>query len=270
MHIKLQNMKHLSIIFSFLLIGSLSSANSSDSTKKEDTLSTVELGATLTSKNVWRGIDFGNGSPSVLGSITYCYKNKILIGSYFSTAVSGTTVGYANTLNFFLAYRHKNFTFFLDDYYFQGDISNIPTDYWHHDKTHFVESRIEYATKKFSAKITYTVYGGKLYNNPIIDSLGNKLQNTKGLYAEINYNFYKNLSLFAGGITNASALNFHDKGGITNIGLKCTKTLSFSKHEFPIEATITFNPNYKNVSPLNLPRIGYATSAVNAAVSLTF
>jgi len=263
-------MKHLSIIFSFLLIGSLSSANSTDTTKKEDTLSTVELSATLTSKNVWRGVDFGNGSPAVLGSITYSYKNKFLMGSYFSTAVSGTTIGYANTLNFFIGYRHKDFTFILDDYYFQGDVTNAPTDYWHHEKTHFVESRIEYAKDRLNVKIGYTVYGGKMYNNPVIDSLGNRLQNTKGLYTEINYNFYKNLTIFAGGITNASALNFHDRGGITNVGIKCSKILQFSKQEFPIEATVTFNPNYKNVSPLNLPRIGYATSAVNATVSFTF
>lgn len=262
-------MRILTCFLALMLTIKLSSAET-DTTKKDTLSYKIDVNASITSKNIWRGVDFGNGSPSILGSITFSYKDKYLIGSYFSTAVTGTTIGYANTLNFFIGYKYKNFTFLLDDYYFQGDITNIPTNYWHHDKTHFIESRIEYVKNKFSAKIGYTIYGGKLYNNPVIDSLGNMLQNTKGLYLEINIKLTENFSIFCGGITNASALNFHDRYGVTNVGLKAIKELKLLGSSIPMEATIVFNPNYKNVSPKDIPRVGYASSPVNFGMSFNF
>lgn len=262
-------MKTLTCFLALILNTILSSANSD--TTKIDTLDyKIDVNASITSKNIWRGVDFGNGSPSVLGSITFSHKDKYLIGTYFSTAITGTTIGYANTLNFFIGYKYKDFTFVLDDYYFQGDNSNIPTNYWHHDRSHFIESRIEYVKNKFSAKLGYTIYGGKLYNNPVIDSLGNKLQNTKGLYLEVNIKITENFSIFCGGITNASALNFHDRSGVTNVGVKAFKELKLIGLTVPMEAVIVFNPNYKNVSPKDIPRTGYASSPVNFGMSFNF
>ena len=224
----------------------------------------------VANKNIWRGIDFGNGAPTVQGMLTYRTSPKFDINVLGISALTGTNLGYANTLNFFLNYKWKALTITLDDYYFHGDASNIQNNYWDYKNAHFLEMRLAYTYKRWEFKSGYTLYGGGFYSNPIIDSAGTVLKNTRGLYLEANYKFTDYLTLTVGGITGSSALNFMDKGGITNIGLKYSKAIQMTERfALPIDCAIIVNPNYENIAPKNLPRVGYGNQSVNFVVSLS-
>ncbi len=186
------------------------------------------------------------------------------------TSLTGDNRGYATTLNFFANYYLGNFTLTLDNYYFHGDETNIPTNFWDYSDTHFLEGRIGYQWNKLQLSSGYTLFGGGLYSNPVIDSTGNILQNTRGLYLEARYNFSEQVSLAIGGITAPSALNFTDEAGITHVGFKYAETLRITDHfSIPLEFQIVVNPSYQNIAPMGLPRVGYGTQRVNFAVTMT-
>jgi hypothetical protein len=90
-----------------------------------------------------------------------------------------------------------------------------------------------------------------------------------GLYLEATFNVTDEFTIFVGGITGPSALNFHDKAGITNAGFTYTKEVDITdSFTLPIEAKVAFNPNFENISPTGLPRVGYGSSRVNFAITL--
>lgn len=256
------------IIFSAF---SLIAFSQTDSTKKDTTASKWSGQVIIGSKSVWRGIDFGNGSPCIQGLVTYSPCKFMDISAFGVTALNGTNVGYSNTLNLFATLKYKKFYLEFDDYYFKGDVTNISTNYWHHNKTHFIESRLGFKTSNIDIKAGYTIYGGELYNNPVIDTLGTKLNNTQAVYLEANFKLSDEFSVFIGGVTGPSALNFVDKAGITNVGAKYTRMVQVSdKFSFPVEAIIVVNPSYDNISPAGLPRVGYGSSPVNFVINVIF
>ena len=225
---------------------------------------------TLGTKNVWRGIDFGNATPTAQGLVTFKPSEQWDLNLLGITSLTGENKGYATTLNLFLNYTFKDLTITLDNYYFHGDDTNIPTNFWDYKNTHFLEGRVGYALNKLNLTAGYTLYGGGFYSNPVIDTLGNTLQNTRGLYLEARYDFSEQISLTIGGITAPSALNFTDKAGITNIGFRYGKTLHITdRFSIPIDFLLAVNPSYQNIAPLGLPRVGYGGQRVNFAVMMT-
>jgi len=130
---------------------------------------------TLSSRNVWRGIDFGNYSPSAFGLFGLSYK-KLEIGAYGIVSLTGTNVGYGNTFNVYCALKSKYISFFVEDYYFNGDNSNLNTDYSDWSNTHFLESRLKFENKNFHLMGCYTLVGGKFYN------IQTPFDNTKAAY----------------------------------------------------------------------------------------
>ncbi len=264
-------MKHFllqSCLF-FIIIAKSSAINNtavSDSTQMRKWSGLLSVA----NKNVWRGIDFGNGAPTIQGMLTFAPAKQFDLNVLGISALTGTNLGYANTLNFFANYKIAGFTVSLDDYYFHGDASNILTNYWDYKNAHFLELRLGYGFRKWEFKVGYTLYGGGFYNNPVIDSIGTVLKNTKGLYLEANYKFNDFLTLTVGGITAASALNFMDDAGITNIGLKYNKSFQITnRFALPVDFSIIVNPNQKNIAPKNLPRTGYGGEVVHFVLNVT-
>lgn len=224
----------------------------------------------LGTKNLWRGIDFGNATPTVQGLVTFKPSDRWDVNLLGITSLTGENAGYATTLNLFVNCTLNNLSLTLDNYYFHGDATNIPTNFWDYKNTHFLEGRIGYALNKFNFTAGYTLYGGGYYSNPVIDSTGATLQNKRGLYLEVQYRPIEQITLTMGGITAPSALNFADKAGVTNIGFKYTKTLKISDHfSIPIDFQLVVNPSYQNIAPLGLPRVGYGNQRVNFAIMMT-
>lgn len=225
---------------------------------------------TLATKNVWRGIDFGNGTPSAQGLVTFKPSDRWDFNVLGITSLTGDNRGYSTTLNFFVNYTLGDLTLTLDNYYFEGDATNIPTSFWDYRNAHFLEGRVGYALGKFSFTAGYTLYGGGFYSNPVIDSMGTVLQNTKGLYLEAKYQPSDAITLSVGGITGASALNFNDKAGFTNVGFKYSKTVKITDHfSIPFDFQLVVNPSWGNIAPAGLPRVGYGNQRVNFVVAMT-
>lgn len=235
------------------MISSLISFSSGDSIKVKPFYE-----VTLSTRNVWRGIDFGNYSPSAFGLFGLTYK-KFEIGAYGITTLTGTNIGYGNTFNSYVALKFKHLSFYVEDYYFNGDYSNTPTKFDHWEKTHFLEGRIKCEKGKFYILGGYTIAGGKLYN--VHDSVMN---NTHGAYFELGYKSTHWIAA-VGGITGPSALNFHDREGVTNITLKYRDKIK----DMPVEIGVYYNPTFDNISPRSLPRYGYGKNAFNFSISLT-
>lgn len=259
-------MKALSLIFLFCLT-SLTHIHAQDSTAQRSSWSGL---LTLATKNVWRGIDFGNATPSAQGLVTFKPSDRWDINVLGITSLTGENKGYSTTLNFFVNCTLGDFTLTLDNYYFEGDATNIPTSFWDYRNAHFLEGRIAYTLSKFSFTTGYTLYGGGLYSNPVIDSTGTVLENTKGLYLEAKYQPSEEITLSIGGITGPSALNFNDKAGITNIGFKYSKSLKITEHfSIPFDFQLVVNPSWRNIAPAGLPRVGYGNQRVNFSVAMT-
>lgn len=252
-------MKNL-IILLFLLPLSIVAQTKTDTIKMLPRVDTSKVYTEFNaqSKNVWRGVDFGSQLPTLQLYMTYDITKRFAVGTFASATF--TQEGYGNTLNIFAQYKYKSFTFFIDDYYFEGDITNIETDFFDLSGCHLVEARAKYEHTKFELLAGYMIYGGTFY------TVSN---NKTGVYLEATYNLIKNdtekLQVIAGGITAPSALNFHDSAGITNLSLKYTKPVKIGD----LWTQIVFNPNYDAISPMDLPRVGYGNSMMNFIVGIT-
>jgi len=249
------------IFFIILFFISLSGYSNKDSINVDTTKCKIEsfYEVNLSSRNIWRGIDFGNYSPCVFGLVGITYK-KLEIGAYGITSLTGTNIGYGNTFNVYSALKFKYISFYIEDYYFNGDISNIQTDYLDWNNTHFLENRIKIEHKGFHLIGGYTLAGGKFYN------ITSPFNNTQAVYLEVGYKL-KHWSLSIGGITGPSALNFHDKEGITNILLKHKSEIQ-KLGNLPVEIGMCYNPNYNNIAPKGIPRYGYGNNAFNFLITI--
>lgn len=257
--------KHLVILWLFLLL--ITGLRAQDSIARHSPWGGL---LTIATKNVWRGIDFGNGTPTVQGLVTFQPSDHWDINLLGITSLTGENRGYATTLNFFVNYTINHLTLTLDNYYFEGDATNIPTNFWDYRNTHFLEGRVGYDIGKFSLTAGYTLYGGGFYSNPVIDSIGTVLQNTRGLYLEARYQPTEEITLSIGGITGPSALNFNDKAGLTNIGFKYTKSLKITERfSIPFDFQLIVNPSWHNIAPAGLPRVGYGNQRVNFVIAMT-
>jgi hypothetical protein len=210
------------------------------------------------SKNIWRGVDFGSQLPTVQAYVTYAISDRIEVGT-LATATF-TQEGYGNALNLFASYRINNLIFYIDDYYFEGDKTNMETDFFNFKGCHLVEARIKYERERFEFLAGYMIYGGTYYVAP---------SNQNAVYIEALVNLIKNdkekLQFSMGGITSPSALNFNDKAGITNVNLKYVKTIKYGD----LWTLLSLNPSFKTISPMSLPRVGYGTAMLNFAIGIT-
>jgi hypothetical protein len=217
----------------------------------------------LLSRNVWRGIDFGNYSPTIVGVFGISPVEGLEFGVVGIASLTGTNVGYGNTFNVYASYSRWGFTLTLDDYYFNGDPTNLDTKFFDWDNTHFLEARLKYEYKGFYAIAGYTVAGGNMYH-----IRSTNFNNRNGAYIETGYEG-DHIGVCIGGITGPSALNFHDKSGITNVRFKYMNTLK-KLNDLPFEIGVSYNPNFDYIAPLDLPRVGYGRSAFNFYVGLIF
>lgn len=255
--------KILTLLIAFSVLGTFVNAQTSDSTSapieccSNDTIvnDTVDKGEFIidfmfASRDVWRGVRFANNKPVVEGLMAYSYKG-FEIGAFGINNFMGETTGYGNTLNIYASYTLGKWTFTLDDNYFRGDSTNIETNYFDWSNSPLLEGRISYAfNDKFQAMAGYTIAGGGFYTNPVLPD-GSILKNRHGVYLEARYSITDELEVFAGGLTGANALNFQDRGGVTNVGVTFTREIQISDNFTPaISGSLVVNPNHKYTTPL--------------------
>lgn len=222
-------MKRLIVIISLLFsLISYSQENDSIKTKIE-----TDLQFSIATRNLWRGIIFGN-SPS-LQTLLICRIKSLEIGLFGTLSTNGSRLGYPNTTEAYISYYKDGFALSLSDYYFFNTEDSL-NDYFDYSKTtqHFLEARLKYSNDKIWILGGYNVYSGSWVGNY-----------STFPYVEIGYT-YENISFFIGGVTNKSTLNFMEKGGITNIGIKIEKPIILGS----LSAYVVYNPNYRYITDI--------------------
>jgi len=222
------------LLLGFLFLSSIAFAQD-DSVKTKNV--TVNTAFTLASKNVWRGVNYGNNLPTLQGTLALVVKEKFEIGACGTTTINGDKRGFGNWMELYTSYTINRWSFTIDDYYFFSyDSLN---DYFNWDsKTtqHLIEGRVKYnIDKKFNIMASYNFYANK--------------DAQKAFYFEAEYFIKPDFSFTVGAVTGPSWLNYYDKGGITTIGINGYRDLKVSKKiKIPLKSSLYFNPNYKNIA----------------------
>ena len=196
----------------------------------------VNTDFTLASKNVWRGINYGNNAPSLQGNLSL-RSDVMEFGAMGTVTTNGTKSGYGNWLELYSSYTYKRWSLTIDDYYFFSYDSLNDYLTWNYNTTqHLVEARLKYAVdKRFSIFASYNIYANRYAS--------------KALYLEGEYFLRKDLSLLVSYLTGKSSLNFYDKGRITMIGIAGTRLIPItSTFALPIKVSLIVNPNYKGIA----------------------
>jgi hypothetical protein len=191
----------------------------------------AELG--LYSRYVWRGVSFGN-APSIQGLLSYSLGN-FEVGSYGAVTLNGNKQGYGNTIEVYAKYKYKNFSLTVNDYFFFEAFDSLNSYFRYNGErtTHFVEAILKYEGKKVGLTAAYNFYT-------------RRSDETRALYLEANYRPHPDVVLFAGYLTDASFLNFHDRGGFTNLGIRGTRRIPITdRFALPVQMSVIVNPNYR-------------------------
>lgn len=221
-----------SCVFFFSLVTAYPQA--SDSTTKPVRLNTDLIIAT---KNIWRGVNYGNNAPMVQGTLGVVFKEKFEVGACGTATLNGDKRGFGNWMELYAQYSWHHWTVTLDDYYFFSYDSLNDYFNWNNSSTqHLLEARLKYSVEnRFSAMVGYNIYANQTAS--------------KALYFETEYNVFKDFSLLFGFVTGTSSLNFYSSGGITTVGVSGKREIKISKKfSMPLKAQLIVNPNYQNIT----------------------
>lgn len=208
----------------------------------------------LATQHVHRGVTF-NVAPVFEGKMQYGATEWLSVGTEATMGLNAVA-GYGNNLNVFATASHDDLTLTVKDYYFLNGYTGGANNYFDYGKgtNHIVEASLKYTKEKYYGMAALPVYQATANTN-------------KGLYLEAGYELLSNLTVCAGYVTEASAVNFRTKGGFTHVGLMNTRDWKVSESWTSVVTTgIYINPTYKHVTEA----AGIGSLPVNATVSLTF
>lgn len=224
---------------------------------------TLNFGADIMSRYIWRGYDFGN-SPAFQPNIYFQWKglNIGAWGSYsfapYNMMLNDTTevnMGNYTEMDVYLSYTLKWFTLTFFDYFVPNGIDPDYTEakvfqyFNYNNKTtgHTFELSLTFTgPEKFPLKVFVgtLVYG----NDKAKDSLGyyaNPDKNNYSTYLELAYpvTFHTiDLNFFVGG-TPFGGSWYGPKAGFTNVGLTAKKEISITKsYCLPVQVSLIANP----------------------------
>lgn len=219
---------------------------------------TINLGADLVSRYVWRGIDFGN-SPAIQPTLSVDALGFSL-GAWGSYGFSRFTYWLDDTtsldynyseVDLFLTYTYKYITLILIDYFVPIPVDTLPgANYFNWDRSttaHTLEASLVIdGPEKFpiqfqAATLIYGADKGK--DSTGIYGLGSA--NNYSTYFELSYQFeVKGFGIrpFIGGIPFASSW-YGPRAGINNVGISVCKEIPVSrKFTIPVRSNLVFNP----------------------------
>jgi hypothetical protein len=221
----------------------------------------INIGADLVSRYVWRGTDYGN-SPGIQPSFSLDIKGFEVgaWGSYgfvpYSKKINDTTtisMGNYAEFDLFLSYTFKWFTLCVTDYFFPNPLTpNSDNKYfnWKNATTgHTIEAALSFnGTDKvpLSLYVGTLVYGAdKDQDSTGVYGLGSN--NNYSTYIEASYTFnIKKIGVdimpFIGGIPFGSSW-YGPYGGVINLGFTTSKEIKITpKYSLPIYVSIITNP----------------------------
>ncbi|TSA24458.1 MAG: hypothetical protein D4R67_11750 [Bacteroidetes bacterium] len=219
---------------------------------------TLNVGADLVSRYIWRGIDFGNSAAiqPTLSVDAFGFS----LGAWGSYAFSRHTlwlndtasVDYSYTeIDLFLSYTYKYFTLMLVDYYAPIPVDTLPgINYfnWNNRSTwHTLEVSLilngpdRFPIQFLAATLVYGADKGK----DSTGAYGAGTQNNYSTYFELSYLFTVRgfgIRPFIGGIPFGSSW-YGSSAGINNLGITVRKEIPVSKKfSIPVQSSLVFNP----------------------------
>lgn len=194
------------------------------------------LSLELSSKYMWRGIEYGN-APVAFPMLSYNYKgfNAFAMGAYsFNGSHQEVDLG--------ISYYYKGLNIGLSDYYYPSSVGTNDKYFELSNRStgHSVEAYFTYTPNKVPLWITLStyIYGADKNLN------GNQAFSS---YMELGYthNFNENnaLSLALGANLNKGFYTNYEKGfNIVNIALKYATSFKFGQFKLPVSASYILNP----------------------------
>lgn len=265
-------MKRYIFLLSVLLLvsGSLLAQEETVLTESEasakEGAATLNLGADLMSRYVWRGIDFGN-SPAIQPNISFTWKGLAVgvWGSYafgkHSIQINDSTVedaGNYSEVDPYISYNFKWFTLAFIDYFTVNGLNpnegNRYFDYRNKTTGHTFELCLTFdGTESFPIQVIAStlIYGAdKTKDSAGVYGLGDK--NNYSTYFEIGYKLNLkrirvDLKPYIGGIPFGSSW-YGPYAGITNIGITAKKEIPITQnYSLPVQASLVTNPQAQSV-----------------------
>jgi uncharacterized protein (TIGR02001 family) len=194
----------------------------------------VDLGATLTSRYVWRGVDFGNAA-AVQPSLSFS-QGGFTIGAWGSFEMSPVGAG-VNENDLYASYSFETsagtFSVSVTDYYFSTD-ANDYFDYDNDTGGHVIEPGISYS--------------GPVSLSASINAYGRGDFNEIWLEAAVPFRVTDvDLSVAVGGSPNDEGTYYSTDAdtdaGITKLSVSASKALEITdSFSLPISATYYVNP----------------------------
>jgi len=230
-------MKKIYILFLVLMSSFLTFAQETDT----ESNSSLDLGADIVSRYVWRGMTL-SAAAAVQPSLSYTYKG-LTIGSWASYTLAKDPY---QEVDVFLSYNKSFFTFTVNDYFFLKDSIGTKSNYFDFDQLstrHLIEGIIEISdipNLPLSLTIGVMLYGADLDAND---------KNYYSSYIELAYNFAvgeTEASAFIG-LTPSEGL-YSDDFNVVNIGINASREITVSdKFSFPLFGSLSFNPYTENI-----------------------
>ena len=234
-------------------------------TEKNNSGATINFGADLVSRYIWRGIDYGN-SPAVQPNLSFSW-NGLNIGAWGSYAFSGHQVqvndstvadeNYAET-DLYISYTYRWFTLMVFDFFVPNGIEpNAGSSYFDYNNAttgHAFEGSLSFAgPDKFPLQVfVSTLFYGADKNRDSLGIYGQGSKNNFSTYFELAYKFNVTkigveLKPFIGGIPFGSSW-YGPYAGVTNIGLTAKKGIPVtSVYSLPVQVSVITNPQVQSV-----------------------
>ncbi|MDR3652605.1 MAG: hypothetical protein P4L34_06510 [Paludibacter sp.] len=185
-------------------------------------------GTDIVSSYIWRGIPQGNGlTPNLQPSLSFT-TGALSLGSW----ASGSFTGDVKEVDLYATYAISSaFALTVTDYNY--NLITTP-NYFDYKNGHVFEGTLAYTGPKFSASVN-TMFAGN-------DKLANG-DNAFSTYFEMDYQFNPMAKVFLGGSL-ANSLTYGTTGfGITNVGLKVSKSIAITdKFSLPLYGILSANP----------------------------
>ena len=204
-------------------------------------------GADIVSSYVWRGVpqETTKGIPNLQPYVSFT-TGGLTVGSWASSSFLGNV----KEVDLYATYAFSSqFAVTLTDYNW-GFASK--KGYFDYSKTtdHIYEATLAYTgTEKFpiSASINTMFAGADNYTTKAQDIAGNdsitSQKKAYSTYIELGYQITPTVKVFAGGILSASDAYVTTGAGITNVGIKVSKSIAITdKFSLPVYGILGANP----------------------------
>ena len=239
-------MKREFLLLFLMLALPFSHASAEDSIHQHQTVSPFSVSLELTSKYIWRAIEYGD-APTTFAIINYEQKG-------FSAYAEGVYEfdGSHQEVDLGIAYNYKWLTAGVNDYYYPSSVGEKDKYFKLSSRKtgHYLEGVVTVAPERLPLWLTLSTYFWGADKKPLND------KNAYSSYAELGYNHSFNdnntISLAIGAALNKGFYTDYEHGfNVVNITAKYSSSFRFGSYRLPVSASYVLNP-YRNKSYVTL------------------